>query len=36
MIKREVAAEAFMDAAQQTCPYSKAKRGNINVAINVV
>jgi hypothetical protein len=25
-----------MDAAHQTCPYSKATRGNIDVAINVV
>jgi len=25
-----------VDAAHQTCPYSKATRGNIYVAINVV
>jgi lipoyl-dependent peroxiredoxin len=29
-------ARALMDAAQQTCPYSKATRGNIDVAINLV
>ena len=30
------AAQAILDAAHQTCPYSKAMRGNINVAINLV
>lgn len=34
-IDREVA-QALVDAAHQTCPYSKATRGNINVAINLV
>jgi len=29
-------AEALTAAAHQTCPYSKATRGNIEVAINVV
>ncbi len=29
-------AHAIVDAAHQTCPYSKATRGNINVAINLV
>ena len=29
-------AQALIDAAHQTCPYSKAVRGNINVAINLV
>ena len=29
-------ARAIVDAAHQTCPYSKATRGNINVAINLV
>lgn len=29
-------AEALTDAAHQTCPYSKATRGNIDVVINVV
>jgi lipoyl-dependent peroxiredoxin len=29
-------AQALVDAAHQTCPYSKATRGNINVAINLV
>ncbi|HXI69917.1 MAG TPA: organic hydroperoxide resistance protein [Verrucomicrobiae bacterium] len=29
-------ARALVDAAHQTCPYSKATRGNINVAINLV
>ena len=34
-IDREVA-QALADAAHQTCPYSKATRGNIDVTINVV
>ena len=29
-------AQALVDAAHQTCPYSKATRGNISVAINLV
>lgn len=29
-------AQALTDAADQTCPYSKAIRGNVNVAINLV
>jgi len=29
-------AQALVDAAHQTCPYSKATRGNIDVIINVV
>jgi organic hydroperoxide reductase OsmC/OhrA len=29
-------AQAVVDAAHQTCPYSKATRGNIDVAINLV
>ena len=29
-------AQALVDAAHQTCPYSKAVHGNINVAINLV
>ena len=29
-------AQALADAAQQTCPYSKATRGNIDVTINLV
>ena len=29
-------ARAIVDAAPQTCPYSKATRGNIEVAINLV
>ncbi|WER50339.1 organic hydroperoxide resistance protein [Cupriavidus sp. WKF15] len=29
-------ARALVDAAHQTCPYSKATRGNIGVEINVV
>lgn len=29
-------AQALVDAAHQTCPYSKATRGNIGVAINLV
>nr|WP_199082109.1 organic hydroperoxide resistance protein [Pedobacter sp. ASV19] len=32
----EQTAKALTDAAHQTCPYSKATRGNINVEINVV
>ena len=34
-IEREVV-QSLVDAAHQTCPYSKATRGNIDVAINVV
>ena len=34
-LDREVAL-AIVDAAHQTCPYSKATRGNIDVTINVV
>jgi Ohr subfamily peroxiredoxin len=30
------AAQALVDAAHQTCPYSKATRGNIDIAINLV
>lgn len=30
------AARALVDAAHQICPYSRATRGNIEVAINVV
>ncbi|SDC85635.1 peroxiredoxin, Ohr subfamily [Cupriavidus sp. YR651] len=29
-------AQALVDAAHQTCPYSKATRGNIGVEINLV
>lgn len=29
-------ARAVVDAAHQTCPYSKATRGNIEVAINLI
>lgn len=29
-------ARAVVDAAHQTCPYSKATRGNVDVVINVV
>jgi osmotically inducible protein OsmC len=34
-IEREVA-QALVDEADQLCPYSKATRGNIDVAINLV
>jgi lipoyl-dependent peroxiredoxin len=34
-LEREVA-QALVDAAHQTCPYSKATRGNIDVVINLV
>lgn len=34
-LEREVA-QSLVDAAHQTCPYSKATRGNIDVAINLV
>ncbi len=34
-LDREVA-QALVDAAHQTCPYSKATRGNIDVTINLV
>jgi len=28
-------AQALVDAAHQTCPYSKATRGNIDVVVTV-
>ncbi|MBV8660005.1 MAG: organic hydroperoxide resistance protein [Burkholderiales bacterium] len=34
-LDRDVA-EALVNAAHQTCPYSKATRGNIDVVINLV
>ena len=34
-LDREVA-QAVVDAAHETCPYSKATRGNIDVAIDLV
>jgi Ohr subfamily peroxiredoxin len=34
-VDRQVA-QAIFDGAEQTCPYSKATRGNINVAVNPV
>jgi osmotically inducible protein OsmC len=34
-VDRDVA-QAIVDAAHQTCPYSKAVRGNIDVTINLV
>jgi Ohr subfamily peroxiredoxin len=34
-LEREVA-QSILDGAEQTCPYSKATRGNIDVAINLV
>jgi Ohr subfamily peroxiredoxin len=34
-LERSVA-QGIIDAAHQTCPYSKAVRGNIEVAINLV
>ncbi len=34
-VDREVA-QALVDAAHQTCPYSKAIRNNVNVVINLV
>ena len=34
-LERDVA-EALVEAAHQICPYSKATRGNIDVALNVV
>jgi len=34
-LDREVA-QALIDAAHQTCPYSKATRGNIGVEINLL
>jgi len=30
------AAQALVDAAHQTCPYSKAIRGNVDVEINLI
>ena len=34
-LEREVA-QALVDTADQTCPYSKAIRGNVDVVINLV
>ena len=34
-LDREVA-QSLLEAAHQTCPYSKATRGNIDVEINLV
>jgi len=34
-VERSVA-QRLVDAAHQVCPYSKATRGNIDVAINLV
>jgi lipoyl-dependent peroxiredoxin len=34
-LEREVA-QALLEAADQTCPYTKAIRGNIDVAINLI
>jgi Ohr subfamily peroxiredoxin len=34
-LEREVA-QSILDGAHETCPYSKATRGNIDVAINLV
>ena len=34
-MERDVA-QALVDAAHQTCPYSKAIRGNVDVTITVV
>jgi len=34
-VEREVA-QTLVDEAHQTCPYSKATRGNIDVAINLI
>ena len=34
-LDRQVA-QSILEGAHQTCPYSKATRGNINVAINLV
>ena len=34
-VDRQVA-QSILNAADQTCPYSKATRGNIDVAINLV
>lgn len=34
-LDREVA-QSLLDAAEQTCPYSKATRGNVDTAINLV
>ncbi len=34
-LDREIA-QSLVDTAHQTCPYSKATRGNINVVINLV
>lgn len=35
LAERDVA-QSLVDAAHQTCPYSKATRGNIDVTITVL
>jgi len=34
-VEREIA-QQLVDAAHQTCPYSKAIRGNVDVVINLI
>lgn len=34
-VERQVA-QSILDAAEQTCPYSKATKGNIDVTINLI
>jgi len=34
-VDREVA-QSILDGAHQTCPYSKATRGNVDVALNLI
>jgi len=34
-VDREIA-QQLVDAAHQTCPYSKAIRGNVDVEINLI
>jgi organic hydroperoxide reductase OsmC/OhrA len=34
-VDRQIA-QSILDGAHQTCPYSKATRGNIDVAINLL
>jgi Ohr subfamily peroxiredoxin len=34
-VERQVA-QSILDGAHQTCPYSKATRGNIDVAVNLI
>jgi lipoyl-dependent peroxiredoxin len=34
-VERKIA-QALVDVARETCPYSKATRGNVDVAVNLI